>query len=466
MLISWQRLIYFLSLAAAEATPAALLLTLAERDAWGALIVVALAGALADWLVLRRVRPARQGLAMVGLGLAAALWLVKALVLGSAGPLAGWGAALGLLLAPGGAGAGVAYLSLLVGLYCFWRGTRLALHDSVSLHRLFRTATIVLMLIVLGGFFASGGHLALVELASTEVLGFFAVGLLAIALASASEERESELQRMGWRGLLTLAGAIVLVIVAGVAVGALFGREAALMLQLLWQGLVLLLALLLAPLLYLLAGLFEWLFRLLHLERIFDVLPPQVNLPADQVVPAAGGLLAIFPPWVQVLIRAFFAVLPIAIILALLYFVRRRRRRAGAPDEERESLWSWGGLANDLRGLLGRMRPAPPPGGLREALARLRGADPASRVRRSYIRLLLVGEARGQPRPSPHTAREYSPAAQAMLPPAAQPVARLSEAYERARYDPAGVSAAEADAAEQAWGAIERADRQQPRAKQ
>ena len=47
-----------------EATPAALLLTIAGADAWGVLIGIVLLGALADWIVLRRLPPERQTLAL------------------------------------------------------------------------------------------------------------------------------------------------------------------------------------------------------------------------------------------------------------------------------------------------------------------------------------------------------------------------------------------------------------------
>jgi len=89
----------------------------------------------------------------------------------------------------------------------------------------------------------------------------------------------------------------------------------------------------------------------------------------------------------------------------------------------------------------------------------LRGGDPASRVRRSYIRLLLLGEAHERPRAAPQTPHEYAPAAGALFPAVAQPVDVLTEAYERARYNPNGITAADADAAERAWAAIEQAER-------
>jgi hypothetical protein len=451
--MSWQRLIYYLGLAVVEATPPALLLTLAGGDAWGVLIVVVLAGGLADWVFLRRVPPARQGAVLAAAGLLVALWAARSQVAPGAGLLGGWGQALGALFFAQGDRAGLAYLSLLAALYCFWRGTRLTQHDTLGLHRLFRTATILLMLIVGIGFFGGGSRAAL---ASVEVLAFFAAGLITIAMASASAEREAELRRMGWRGLVTLLATVALVLFLGLLVGALFGREAAFLISLLWQGVVLIFALVLTPILYVLALLLEQLLRLAHLDQLKMPVPPvRPGLSQQQ---AAPELLGIFPPWAQVALRVFFALLPILLIAGLFLLSRARARRKAGADEERESLWSWRGLAADLRGLL-RRNVAPAGTGLRDALARLRGDDPASRIRRSYIRLLLAGEAREQPRAAPQTPHEYVATATGMLPAASQPIDALTGAYERARYHPSAATLADADAAEQAWDAIERADR-------
>ncbi|HEX9372037.1 MAG TPA: DUF4129 domain-containing protein, partial [Roseiflexaceae bacterium] len=263
-----------------------------------------------------------------------------------------------------------------------------------------------------------------------------------------------------WRGLLTLFGAIALVLALGLLVGSLVGDEAAAVVRLLWQGLVLIVALILAPFFYLAAAIVERLLRLLNLEQLLNDLnfqPPQP--PAEGS--AATDLLAIFPAWAQALIRAFFALLPILVVVGLILLARRRARRAASADEERESLWSWGGLAADLRGLLSNFGAPRRAEGLRDALARLRGADPATRVRRSYIRLLLLGQAHERPRAAPQTPREYAPAASAMLPAASQPIEALTDTYERARYHPQSLGAADATAAEQAWAAIDRAGRGQ-----
>jgi hypothetical protein len=457
-MITWQRLIYYLGLAVVEATPAALLVTLAGGDAWAPLIGVALAGALADWVFLRRLRPAHQGPALAIAALLAGVWVVRGQVAPGAGLLSGWGTAVGTIFSLGGARAGGAYLSLLTALYCFWRGTRMTLHDSITLHRLFRLSTVGLIMIIGFGFFGRRASGDLATLVSTEMLIFFAAGLMTIALASASEERETELRRLGWRGMLTLLASVATVLVVGLLLGSLFGREAAQIVRLLWLALVLILLLIVAPIIYLMSLLLEPLLRLINMDQILGNLVRQIPQPFQNQSQSDSQLLGGLPPWLQVALRTFISLLPILLLVALFLLSRRRARRSRGADEERESLWSWSGLAADLRGLLTRRAPQRVEG-LREALARLRGGDPASRIRRSYIRLLLLGEAREQPRAGPQTPREYTGTAGALLPAATQSIETLTDAYERARYHPAAATAADADAAEKAWGAIDQAGR-------
>jgi hypothetical protein len=457
-MISWQRIVYYLGLALVEATPPALLLTIADGDAWGLLIGVVLLGALADWIVLGRLSPERQPIALAGIALLCALWLVKIQIGGGYGPLGDWGQVLGAIFLISHPRTGVAYLSLLSALYCFWRGTRLTIHDRVSVHRIFRAIAISLLAIV--GIGVLGVRLtgASAVAASTEVLAFFAIGLVTIALASGIDERDIGLHRLGWRGVLIVCGAIAVVLGLGVLVGALFGHDIAMIVGALWQAIVLVIALIFAPLVWLIVIVLEALLKATRLDRWLQGLANQ-PLELGAPPPPANGVLAIFPPWLQVVLRVFFALLPILLILALLLLARSRARRRETTDEERESLWSWAGLAEDLRGLLGSLRAPARAGGLRAVLAGLRGGDPASRIRRSYIRLLLLGEQRQQPRGIPQTPHEYAPTAGALLPLAAQPVDTLTEAYERARYNPDGVSADDAEAAERAWAAIEQAGR-------
>jgi hypothetical protein len=419
---------------------------------------VVLLGALGDWIVLRRLPPERQTLALAAGALLCALWVVKAHVTGDRGLLGDWGQALGALFSANYRQSGGAYLSLLAALYCFWRGTRLTMQDRISIQRIFRAIAFSLLLIV--GLGLLGARLAgpLAVAASTEVLAFFAVGLLTIALASGMDEQDIGLQRLGWRGMLIVGGAITGVLGVGMLLAAFFGHDIALIVRALWQTLVLIIVLVLAPLIWLIAMLLEAVLKATSLDRWLQQLAQRSPL-AIELAPPAAGVLGIFPPWLQTLLRIFFGLLPIVILLGLLLLARRRHKRQTATNEERESLWSWSGLAVDLRDLLAGLRKPRHAEGLRAALAALRGGDPASRVRRSYIRLLLLGEAHKQPRPAPQTPHEYAPAAGALLPAATQPVDMLTDAYERARYNPNATTAADADAAERAWAAIEQAER-------
>jgi hypothetical protein len=459
-MITWQRIVYYMGLALIEATPPALLLTLAGGNVWGLLIGVALVGALADWILLRRLPPHRQPLALGGVGLLCALWLAKVQVVGDYGLLGDWGQALAALFSISHPRAGIAYLSLLTALYCFWRGTRITLQDGASIHRVFRAVSVSLLLIVGLGLFGAGRTDPIMRSASTQVLIFFAVGLVTVALASATEDRGVGLRRLGWRGILILCGSVALVLVPGLLAGALVGSLVGQIISTVWEALALILLLMFVPLLELLFGLLEWLVNTLHLGQMFSQFVQQLQQ-RNQQRPALpeNEALAGFPVWVQAAIRTFFALLPILLMLGLLLLARSRQRRQNVEDEERESLWSWSGLAADLRGLLTSWRRPPSDGGLRAALSRLRGGDPVHRIRRSYIRLLLIGETHSQPRGAQQTPREYAATASAMLPSAAEPVTALTDAYERARYYPAGATDADAEAAERAWEAIDRAER-------
>ncbi len=227
-MVNWQRIAYYLGLALVEATPPVLLLTIAGAGAWGLLIGVVLLGALADWIVLRRLAADRQRLALAGISLLCALWVVKIQIAGSYGLLSDWDQALGAVFSASHPRAGIAYLSLLAALYCFWRGTRLTMHDRVSAHRVFRAIAISLLAIVGIGLLGARLTGAAAVAASTEVLAFFAIGLVTIALASGIDEQDVGLHRLGWRGVMIVCGTIGVMLGLGVLLGALFGRDIAL----------------------------------------------------------------------------------------------------------------------------------------------------------------------------------------------------------------------------------------------
>jgi hypothetical protein len=458
-MITLPRVTYFLGLAVIETTPLALLLLIiGVGGMWGPIFAVVLAGALVDWATQIWLPVERQRPAVLALAFLVALWLIKARVAGDYGPLSGWGQALGALFAVGSERSGLAYLLLLVGLYSFWRGSRLLSHNSASLRTFFIRATVAVMLIVGFGFWlADGATNNVVASATVMVLAFFAVSLLSIALAGASEEHDAQLRRLGWRGLLTLVGAIMIVLIVGLLFVSLFGGSVVQGLFTIWTVFVTILVLILLPVLFLVEAVAHWFFSLLDLTVLKRALE-QLQIMQSQQQQQATGQLHTLPPWVSAIIQVLLGLLPVVILVALFLLMRRRARRPTDRDEERESLWSWRGLAGDLRSLFGGLRLGRNRG-LRDALAQLSGSDPVSRIRRSYIRLLLVGESHDSPRTPPQTPREYQPDADRLLPTVAQPIATLTSAYERARYHPSATATADADAAERAWSAIDGAER-------
>jgi hypothetical protein len=248
------------------------------------------------------------------------------------------------------------------------------------------------------------------------------------------------------------------VLVLGLLFAAVFGQDAAQAVRAIIQVMAFIAALIILPFLLILEGVLRGLSSLFNMGSLTQMLARLQQQQRQQQTLAAEPL-NIFPPWVATALQIFFALVPVLIIVALYLLIRRRSRREPNRDEERESLWSWSDLRSDLRDLLAGLRRTRTEEGLRAALARLRGDDSASRVRRSYIRLLLAGEARDRPRAAPQTPHEYAPDASEMLPSATHPIAELTKAYERARYYPASATPADADAAERAWGAIDEAQR-------
>ncbi len=450
-----QRATFFLCAATVEAAPAALVLTLAGGDAWPLLIGAVLAGALAGWATDRWAteRQARWTSALAGGALA--LWAAKGAAGGGAGLLDGWGRLAAALLAFEQPGSGLPYLTLLGTLYVFWRGERLPGQDSGGISRVFWRASVALMAIIgastlLGLLRGTGGLRA-----TTGLLVFFGAGLLSMALGRLLDPLDGNAARLGWRGTVTLLAAIALVLGGGLLLGGAFGGQGAQVLRMAVAAVLLVATVLLAPLLILLAAVIGWIARALDFSALAQTMAQVQNTEALRRLDP--GDMAALPPWLGIPLRVLIIILPLLLVLALVLLVRRRRREPSAAVEERESLWSWGALANDLRDLFAGLRRAPADEGLTGALARLRGSDPASRIRRRYIRLLLLGERRERPRRLEQTPREYEPVAAEGLGDAAPAVAGLTAAYERARYHPGAATVADAEAAERDWAAIEQA---------
>lgn len=449
------RLLFFLIVASLETTVVSLPLTALTTAnlPWPLLFAAVACGWLADQITLRLPeRFDRPGL-LVGALIAAAVFVGGAL---QTSPLAAL-----LSLLPGFA-SGVdsfrAYFYLLLALYLYWRGTRLDTRDSSAIGALFgRGAAVGVACLLLGALFGTGAPLGSLPILA-HVIGLISLGLMAMALSHAQEVAGGRLQGLSWRWLLTLGGAVALVIaIAMLATGVLGGPEAIAAARGLLQLALLPFALVGAALAWVVVVLIgEPLMRLIEaiLARFEGLEPPPVDpvFEAEQSAPEALATIESLASGATFLL----ALIPIAILILAILLMRQRTRPRPGADEERETLGLLSNLGDDLRDLLRQLRNpfARPLVGLRAALARLVGDDPTTRARRAYVRLLLLLEARAQPRPLPQTPAEFAPTAAAAAQ-APEAVERLTAAYERARYNPVGVEPADAEAAEAALRAIE-----------
>lgn len=447
------RLLFVLVLAALETTVVSLPLTALATGvpAWPLLFGAVALGGLADQLALRLPKRLDRPVLLGGALLAAALVIGGAL---GVAPLAALAA-----LIPGGPDVFQAYVLLLLALFLYWRGTRLDTRDSAGVGALFGRGVIAgvagLMLGAVAGTGLPLGSPAILA----QIVALIGLGLLALALAHAQEVAGGRLGGLSWRWLLTLLAAIGVVLALALLGVSLLGQgEAAAAAQGFLRLILLPLALVGGAIVWVLITLFAEPLRALIaalLARLQGITPPPAPEPglSDQ-----EGATAAAQSIERLANGATFllALIPIAILVIAILLLRRRRRPEGGGDEERESLGVLASLSGDLRGLLAGLRNpfARRLEGLRAALAALTGDDPTTRARRAYVRLLLLLEGRERGRPPAATPAEFAPAA-AEAAGAAEPVARLTAAYEQARYDPSGATPAAAASAEEALRGIE-----------
>ncbi|WP_298814659.1 DUF4129 domain-containing protein [Chloroflexus sp.] len=363
-----------------------------------------------------------------------------------------------MALWPGQPQSGLVYLVVLTSFFLVWRGTRLAEYDSVTLLAAgSRAALIVGGCLLVAPLFHAGSPLP-TDVLLLYVAGLVGAGLGALALTHVIETAANRQQAVDGRWLTLLVVVIGGVLAVGVALVALFSGDVAL------DGIVAILRALLLPfaqigslIVYLLAEVFGGAIRALlgllgqALARI-NLLPEPPPTPDSATVndSAVETVFAVAQQATFVL-----ALIPLALLLIAIMLWRRRARLA-SNDEERQSLDVAQSLLSDLQGLLNGLRSPfrRQLTGLRAALAALRGGDPSTRVRRAYVQVLLALEARGWRRRVEQTPAEWCATVAPSLPDPA-PLVTLTNAYERARYHPAGATLAEAEVAEQAARSFE-----------
>ena len=326
--------------------------------------------------------------------------------------------------------------ALLAGLYLWWRGIvltqGLGLQGTSFRFRLGIIAFVWLLLIS-----AMVTRLDIIPL----VFAYFALGLLAMALARLEEVSQTRegLPSLAW--LLTLVGATTLVLLIGLGITRLFSVEAVRSVLALLDPLIVVVDRLLYHLIGLIARLLEplliWLIDLFRefwaeMEQAPEtgiVTPQPLEEMFKDVEPAQ------WPAWLSDLVVILrWGVVGLLAAGALWIVARSFRRWRGLAEStapaSRESVWSGEAFRQDLVALLRdgwqRLR----------GMASLRGRPSYSTasIRGIYASLLRLGAAMGYPRPAGTTPYEYVSTLRQALPGREGEVSAITEAYVRVRY--------------------------------
>lgn len=351
----------------------------------------------------------------------------------------------------------------LVG-YAWWRGRMRDEPSIESAYRIMRGGTIACVLALLATFaiVPTEGEPALRRALFSAVIGFLAAILAAIALGRLRIEHARGTLTLTPTWLATFLGPVLALVLVGTLLASIFTRRFLDTLLWLLTPVFWLIDLLLLIMVYI-ATAFAWVVYTIvaFLARLLGPAEdsqrpnnPSGFGPARN--PFEGTQSFEYPD----IVRYLAAIILLALIGWMLtrFLWRRRPRRGAGQGEERDSVFSWGLLAETwgdlLGGLGGRFGRKPDP------LAHLRG-DPrwghTITIRELYARFLRRGAAAHLPRADDQTPDEYAPVAAAAGPPAPA-VAALTGRYDQARYDQHPATAADAAAARAAWEAIAAAE--------
>ena len=275
------------------------------------------------------------------------------------------------------------------------------------------------------------------------VMAFFFFGLIAIAVSHLYMMRRSMPKEDAgltsvWRWVPIMLGVILAMVLVGFGVASIFSPDLfgsigdAISTVGHWLGTAI--GYILWPIIFV----FEWIMRififLVNLLRGNNELPPDST--GNISNPAWPEIIAKeLPAWATETIKWFVIALAVGLVLFILYKAvsRMRGRRARDEIEEiHESLWSWRGLRDDLKGLLGSLFKR------KEAPAAEHYFDENYEgemdIREIYQHLLWEGKRSGLPRHRQETPGEYSVRLGHAVPESDVPLEDITREYESVRY--------------------------------
>lgn len=368
-----------------------------------------------------------------------------------------------------GSGLTVPLLSAIAGVLLWWRGIVAGREPYIgydAVYRGFGTGVVAWMVVLMVA--GSGGRAGL----GSQVLLFFLAGLSGLALASLESAQRSAREQAGVhlgvnRFWLVAVGSVILTILAlGILLGTLlapasiaqrlgvFGpvvNALAQVVYLLFYAVVYILFLILGPIIEFLR------------PRSPSAPPPIQPDPFEsfrrEMERAAQDSQANPPGWALALVQAL---LVLAVLLAVLFFLARAFRRLRALDAEgveeiRESVGSWALLWAQLAELLRRLRRQRVRAATSSPFLPLEvapGEDGRLSVREAYRRLLTLARERGYPRTRPQTPYEYRATLKRAFPDNPDEVEAMTEAYVAARYGPTPPPETLISRVNRAWQAI------------
>jgi Domain of unknown function (DUF4129) len=159
--------------------------------------------------------------------------------------------------------------------------------------------------------------------------------------------------------------------------------------------------------------------------------PARPFSPFDNQPPGPGDAAVVLPPALELILRGLTIVGFLVLVGFIVAWALRRKAdtdQAGVR-ENRDLIWSWDLVKEQLAELLARRSPA-------AAFTALAGDldDPLTWVRRAYQRLLALALARGRARPPRQTPQAFLPTLSEIWPGETRNLAELTAAYTAARY--------------------------------